>query len=77
MDGVFIGATWSAEMRNMMLLSLVVYFAVWFALATPLGMAGLWIAVLVFVGVRGLSLWWICRRKVRDAFPAPVTLHAN
>ena len=29
MDGVFIGATWSVEMRNMMLLSLVVYLALW------------------------------------------------
>jgi len=70
MDGVFIGATWSAEMRNMMLLSLVVYLAVWFVLAPPLGMAGLWIAVLVFVGVRGLSLWWISRRKLGAAFSA-------
>ena len=72
MDGVFIGATWSAEMRNMMLVSLVVYLAVWFVLAPPLGMAGLWIALLVFVGVRGLTLWWICRAKTRTAFPAPV-----
>ena len=70
MDGVFIGATWSAEMRNMMLVSLVVYLAVWFVLAPPLGMAGLWIALLVFVGVRGLTLWWICRAKTRLAFPA-------
>jgi len=77
MDGVFIGATWSAEMRNMMLVSVVFYLAVWFALAPPLGMAGLWIALLVFVGVRGVTLWWICRAKVGTAFPAPDPVRAN
>ncbi|MBN8999928.1 MAG: MATE family efflux transporter, partial [Rhizobiales bacterium] len=56
MDGVFIGATWSADMRNMMLLSLVLYLAVW-AVAEPLlGPAGLWLALLVFLSARGLSL---------------------
>ena len=69
MDGVFIGATWSAEMRNMMLVSLAVYFAVWFVLAPPLGIAGLWIALLVFVGVRGVTLLWMSRGKVAASFP--------
>lgn len=77
MDGVFIGATWSAEMRNMMLVSVAVYLAVWFVLAPPLGMAGLWIALLVFVGVRGVTLWWICRAKTPTAFPAPEAMRAN
>jgi MATE family multidrug resistance protein len=58
MDGVFIGATWSAEMRNMMLLSLAVYLGLWWLLAPVLGIAGLWIALLVFVGVRGATLLW-------------------
>ena len=31
MDGVFIGATWSRDMRNMMLVSLAVYLAAWWA----------------------------------------------
>jgi MATE family multidrug resistance protein len=70
MDGVFIGATWSVEMRNMMLLSLVVYLAVWFVLAPSLGISGLWIAILVFVGVRGLTLLWRSFRLVQRAFPA-------
>lgn len=68
MDGVFIGATWSAEMRNMMLVSLVVYLAAWAALAPLLGIAGLWIALLVFVGVRGLTLLWMTRAKVEAVF---------
>lgn len=69
MDGVFIGATWSVEMRNMMLLSLVVYLAAWFLLAPSLGIAGLWIALLVFVGVRGVTLLWRSFRLVGAAFP--------
>ena len=71
MDGVFIGATWSAEMRNMMLVSLVVYLAVWAVLAPPLGIAGLWIALLVFVGVRGVTLLWMTRAKVEAVFAGP------
>ena len=58
MDGVFIGATWSADMRNMMLLSLALYIAVWWLLTPLLGVSGLWIALLVFLGVRGISLLW-------------------
>ncbi len=56
MDGIFIGATWSADMRNMMLASLVAYLAVWWTLSAPLGITGLWIALLVFLGLRGLTL---------------------
>jgi MATE family multidrug resistance protein len=55
-DGVFIGATWSNDMRNMMLLSLAVYVIVW-QLAMPwFGNHGLWLALIVFLLVRGVSL---------------------
>ncbi len=69
MDGVFIGATWSADMRNMMLLSLVVYLAAWAALTPLLGIAGLWIALLLFVGARGGTLLWRAWRRLPAAFP--------
>ena len=56
LDGVFIGATWSDDMRNMMLVSLVAYVVVW-ALATPvLGNHGLWLALATFLAVRGATL---------------------
>jgi MATE family multidrug resistance protein len=70
MDGVFIGATWSAEMRNMMLLSVAIYLAVWFVLEPTLGITGLWIALLIFLGVRGVTLLAMTRRKA-DAVFAP------
>jgi MATE family multidrug resistance protein len=69
MDGIFIGATWSTDMRNMMLLSLLAYFAVWWALAGPLGVTGLWLALLTFLGLRGLTLLWRSRARVGVAFP--------
>jgi MATE family multidrug resistance protein len=69
MDGVFIGATWSNDMRNMMLVSVVVYLALWWGLSPVLGIDGLWIALLVFLGIRGATLYWRCRVRVARAFP--------
>ena len=51
-DGIYIGATWTRDMRNLMVLSLAAYLLVWW-LTLPLGNAGLWIAILVFFGSRG------------------------
>jgi multidrug resistance protein, MATE family len=51
-DGVYIGATWAREMRNLMLASLVIFFAAWFLLR-PFGNAGLWGALLVHYAARG------------------------
>jgi MATE family, multidrug efflux pump len=68
MDGIFIGATWSTDMRNMMLFSLVAYFAVWWALTGLLGITGLWLALLTFLGLRGLTLLWRSRARVGVAF---------
>jgi MATE family multidrug resistance protein len=51
-DGVFIGATWARDMRNLMILSLIIYLAAW-ALLRPFGNAGLWGALLVHYAARG------------------------
>jgi MATE family multidrug resistance protein len=51
-DGIYIGATWTRDMRNLMIVSLAAYLAVWW-LTLPLGNAGLWIAILTFFGARG------------------------
>lgn len=52
-DGVFIGASWARDMRNLMVMAFIIYIAVWYAL-TPWGNAGLWIAFLAFLLARGL-----------------------
>jgi MATE family multidrug resistance protein len=51
-DGIYIGATWAREMRNLMLLSLLFFVAAWLALRS-LGNAGLWGALLVHYAARG------------------------
>jgi len=68
MDGVFIGATWSVDMRNMMIVSLFAYLATWFVLTPWLGNHGLWIALEAFLGVRGLSLYSRVPKKASGAF---------
>ncbi|MFL6839603.1 MAG: MATE family efflux transporter [Bradyrhizobium sp.] len=51
-DGVYIGATWARDMRNLMLLSLFIFLAAWFSLRA-FGNAGLWGALLVHYAARG------------------------
>ena len=51
-DGIFIGATWAREMRNLMVLSLLIFLTAWLALRA-LGNAGLWAALLVHYAARG------------------------
>jgi Na+-driven multidrug efflux pump len=68
MDGVFIGATWSRDMRNMMLLSFAAYAAAIFLLGSVFGNAGLWAALHVFLIVRGLSLVAIMPARRREVF---------
>jgi len=51
-DGIFIGATWAREMRNLMVLSLLIFLAAWLALRS-FGNAGLWGALLVHYAARG------------------------
>src|SRR5262245_29312564 len=52
-DGVYIGATWAREMRNLMMAALALYLATWWALQSH-GKAGLWAAILVFLAARGV-----------------------
>ncbi len=56
LDGIFIGATRTADMRNMMIVSLAAYFAAWAVLTGPFGNHGLWAAMIVFFVVRAFTL---------------------
>ncbi|PKO55047.1 MAG: MATE family efflux transporter [Betaproteobacteria bacterium HGW-Betaproteobacteria-21] len=57
LDGIFIGATRSVEMRNAMLVSLAVFLLAWWLLQ-PWGNHGLWAALYVNYLARTLSLGW-------------------
>ena len=56
LDGIFIGTTHSREMRDGMLLSLVVYLSVVWIAEPSLGNHGLWLALVVFMVARALTL---------------------
>lgn len=66
-DGIYIGATWARDMRNLMVVALAVYLAAWW-LATPLGNAGLWLAFLAFLAARGLLQAFRYPSLVRTTF---------
>jgi multidrug resistance protein, MATE family len=51
-DGIYAGATWAREMRNLMLASLGIFLGTWWALQS-FGNAGLWTALLGFYIARG------------------------
>jgi len=69
-DGVYIGATWAREMRNLMMLSLVIFLAVWFLLR-PFGNAGLWGALLAHYAARGGLQALRYPAMLRASFPKP------
>lgn len=56
LDGIFIGATRTREMRNASFVSVIAYMLAWWWLAPAYGNQGLWCAFVVFVCVRALSL---------------------
>jgi MATE family multidrug resistance protein len=68
MDGVFIGATWSRDMRNMMLVSLALFIGLSVILSGHWGNLGLWIAFNVFLAARGFTLLALLPRRIDEAF---------
>ena len=63
LDGVFIGATWSSDMRNMMGLCCGLYLIAWW-LTQGWGNHGLWFALSFWFVVRGISLAWVLPRRL-------------
>ena len=56
LDGIFIGATRSADMRNAMLISVALYVLAMATLPGLLGNHGLWLSFMIFMVVRALTL---------------------
>jgi MATE family multidrug resistance protein len=57
LDGIFIGATRTRDMRNMMAVSAAVYVTAVLVLMPVLGNHGLWAALIISFVARGLTLW--------------------
>jgi MATE family multidrug resistance protein len=58
LDGIFIGATRTRDMRNMMILSTMIYLAALGVLVPLFGNHGLWSAFLLSFVARGITLGW-------------------
>jgi MATE family multidrug resistance protein len=69
-DGIFIGATWARDMRNLMLISLLIFLGTLFALRS-FGNTGLWTAMLTFYTARGGLQALRYPAMLRTSFPQP------
>ncbi|MEP4198616.1 MAG: MATE family efflux transporter [Aliishimia sp.] len=58
LDGIFIGATRGPDLRNMMLISMVIYLGAVWILMPSFGNHGLWLALLISLVARGVTLGW-------------------
>ncbi|MDH5544890.1 MAG: MATE family efflux transporter [Gammaproteobacteria bacterium] len=58
LDGIFVGAAWSVLMRNTMVVSTLIFLVTWYVLQ-EWGNHGLWLAFMVFMSARGMTMAWV------------------
>lgn len=58
LDGIFLGATRGKTLRNAMIISVAVYIAAVYAFVPIWGNHGLWLAITLFMALRGITLGW-------------------
>ena len=68
-DGVFVGATRSREMRNIMVVSSFLVFVPAFYVFEFMGNHGLWLALTLFLASRGIGMHYYYRRHVLPSIP--------
>jgi MATE family multidrug resistance protein len=56
LDGVFIGASFTRQMRNAAFLSIAVFLFAWWILMDRFGVNGLWLAMIIYVAARADAL---------------------
>lgn len=67
-DGVFIGATLTHALLKSMVAAMLVFFIAESALYPVIGNHGLWLAFILYLATRGLTQWYLFRRR----YPRPV-----
>jgi MATE family multidrug resistance protein len=69
LDGIFIGASFTCQMRNAAILSIAVFLLAWWMLMDRFGVNGLWWAMIIYVSARAdaLLLFYPALRKSIDA----------
>lgn len=64
-DGIFIGATATAPMRNSMLFcTFLIFLPAYFLLREPIGNHSLWLALTLFMIMRGVTLKWYAKKYI-------------
>lgn len=66
LDGIFVGATWGAAMRNTMLVAVGIFFVLW-ALTRGWDNHGLWLAMNGFMAGRGLLMGWVLKKRLQQS----------
>ena len=73
LDGIFIGATRTRDMRNGMVLALIIFISFSILLIPSRGYDGLWISLIIFMGARGLTLAVSYPKIEKDLKMVPIT----
>jgi MATE family multidrug resistance protein len=68
LDGIFIGATQTRDMRNMMIVSFAVFLGSWAVLTPAYGNHGLWASLIIFFLIRAMTLGLHFPALLRTAF---------
>lgn len=68
-DGIYIGATSSAPLRNTLLIStFLVFFPAFYLLSSRLGNHGLWLSLMLFMVSRGVLLTFYSKKHIYSIF---------
>jgi multidrug resistance protein, MATE family len=68
-DGIYVGATASKAMRNsMVIITTLIFLPAYYLLEPALGNHGLWLAMMLFMGSRGIFLSLMARKSVYLSF---------
>lgn len=62
MDGVMVGATLTRILRNSMVLSTILFFALYYTMLPLLGNNALWLSFITFLGMRGIAQYLMSKR---------------
>jgi len=56
LDGIFIGASFTRQMRDAAVFAFAVYLIAWWALTDQFGVQGLWGAMIIYIVARAIAL---------------------
>lgn len=65
-DGIMLGATRTRVLRNTLLISTAIFYALFYTLVRPMGNNALWLAFVVFIFLRGAILYFATNRLSAD-----------